>query len=98
MRYYGCDMRGMLSFQIMYLLLKNSMHGEELAKEIGKRRGDKPKPGTIYPALKDLKNKNLIKSKKTGKLIVYSLTPQGKIAIKRAKEYFIRCFADVFET
>ena len=52
---YGCDMRGMLSFQVLYFLSKKSMHGDEIAEEIGKRRGEKPKAGTIYPALKDLK-------------------------------------------
>ena len=31
------------------------MHGQELADEIGKRKGEKPSPGTIYPALKGLK-------------------------------------------
>ena len=92
---YGCDMRGMLSFQILYLLSKRSMHGDELAEEIGKRRGEKPKAGTIYPALKDLTNKDLIKGEKKGKIIVYSLTSHGKLSVKRAREYFIRCFGDV---
>ena len=49
-----CDMRGMLSFMILWLLSTRPMYGQELATEIGKRRGDKPNPGTIYPALKDL--------------------------------------------
>ena len=94
---HGCDMRGMLSFQILHLLSKNSMNGEELAKEIGKRRGgEKPKAGTIYPALKDLKKKGLIKGKKEGKTIAYSLTPEGRKEVKYAREYFCRCFADVF--
>ncbi len=90
-------MRGMLSFQILWLLSKKPMHGEQLANEIGKRRGEKPKAGTIYPALKDLKKKGLIKGSKKGKIIVYSLTPDGKAAVKVARDYFCRSFADVFE-
>ncbi len=93
----GCDMRGLLSFQILYLLSKKSMHGEEIAKEIGKRRGKKPKAGTIYPALKDLKENNLIRGQKKGKIIVYSLTSDGKRTVKQARDYFIRCFRDIFE-
>lgn len=93
----GCDMRGMLSFQILHLLSKRSMHGDEIAEEIGKRRGEKPKAGTIYPALKELKKKRLIKGEKKGKTIVYSLTPQGRTTVKQARVYFIRCFADVFK-
>ena len=51
---YCCDMRGMLSFLILFLLSKKPMCGSELAKEIGKRKGETPSPGTIYPALKAL--------------------------------------------
>ncbi len=94
---YGCDMRGMLSFQVLWLLSKKSMHGEELADEIAKRRGKKPKAGTIYPALKDLKKNGLIKGQKKGKIIVYSLTTDGKKSVKQAREYFCRAFRDVFE-
>lgn len=95
---YKCDMRGMLSFQVLCLLSKESMHGEQIAEEIGKRRGEKPKAGTIYPALKDLKQKGLIKGKKTGKIIVYSLTEEGRKTMKYAREYFCRAFGDIFES
>ena len=91
-------MRGMLSFMILYLLYKKSMHGDEIAEEIGKRRGEKPKAGTIYPALKCLKQRKLIEGKKNGKLIVYSLTPEGKKTVKYAVEYFYRCFGDILDS
>ena len=58
---YCCDMRGMLSFLILFLLSKKPMHGQELANELRKRKGDKPSPGTIYPALKCLKEAGLIR-------------------------------------
>jgi len=53
---YYCDMRGMLGFLILFLLSKKPMHGQEIADEIAKRKGEKPSPGTIYPALKNLRN------------------------------------------
>jgi DNA-binding PadR family transcriptional regulator len=90
-------MRGLLSFQILFLLSKKDMHGDEIAEEIGKRRGEKPKAGTIYPALKDLKEKGLINGDKTGKTITYSLTGEGSKTVKYAREYFCRCFGDVFK-
>ena len=93
---YGCDMRGMLSFQIMWLLSKRQMHGEQIAKEIEKRRGNKPKAGTLYPALKELKDAKLIKGIKRGKLITYSLTKQGRDSLKHAVTYFCRSFGEVF--
>jgi PadR family transcriptional regulator PadR len=72
---YCCDMRGMLGFLILFLLSKRSMHGQELADEIAKRKGEKPSPGTIYPALKSLRELGFIRSEeKEGKTIVYTLT------------------------
>lgn len=94
---FGCDMRGLLSFQMLWMLSRKKMHGEELAEEIGKRKGEKPKAGTIYPALKYLKEKGLIQGEKKGKLIVYALTPEGKTTVKYATEYFCRCFGEIFE-
>lgn len=93
----GCDMRGFLSFQILWLLSKRDMHGEELAEEIKRRRGDKPKPGTLYPALKELTINGLIKGKKNGKIVKYSLTKDGDAAVKRAKAYFVKCFGELFQ-
>ncbi len=97
MKYHGCDMRGLLSFQILFLLSRKPMHGEEIAKEIEKRRGEKPKAGTIYPALRELSENGLIKGKKEGKIIIYSLTKEGNESFKGALRYFIRSFGDMLE-
>jgi len=88
-------MRGMLSFLILFLLSGKPMCGQELAKEIGKRKGSRPSPGTIYPALKALKEAGLIKEKKSGKTIVYSLTGQGRSALAEARRHFCRVFAGI---
>jgi DNA-binding PadR family transcriptional regulator len=92
-----CDMRGFLSFQILWLLSKKDMCGEGLAKELERRRGDKPKAGTIYPALRELKAKGFIKGKEDGKMVVYSLTPSGKRAVAVAKARFVRSFGDIIQ-
>lgn len=94
--YCGCDMRGLLTFQILWLLSNKPMHGEGIAKAIEKRRGEKPKAGTLYPALKDMSSKELIKGDKKGKIIVYSITPLGKRAVRQAMRYFVRSFGDMF--
>ena len=92
-----CDMRGMLGFLILFLLSKEPMHGQALADEIAKRKGEKPSPGTIYPALKNLREAGFIKEEnKDGKTIVYSLTPRGESALKIAKRRFTRTFLGVF--
>lgn len=73
------------------------MHGQEIADEIARRRGIKPTPGTIYPALKDLRKRRLIKGEKQGKTVVYSLTDKGKDGIEDACKYFCRMFGDIFQ-
>jgi len=90
-----CDMRGMLSFMILWMLSGRAMCGQELASELGKRRGDKPNPGTIYPALKELANRGLIESHSEGRTLVYELTETGKSTLARSLEYFERVFGDI---
>ena len=91
-----CDMRGMLGFLILYLLSKKPMHGQDLATEISNRKGEKPSPGTIYPALKGLREMGFISEEKVGKTIVYSLTEKGENALKMAKRKFIKIFVGIF--
>jgi DNA-binding PadR family transcriptional regulator len=91
----GCDMRGMLSFLILFILSKKPMHGTQISDEIGQRKGCRPSPGTIYPALKGLKEAGLVEEKKAGKMIVYSLSEEGKHTLKAAKEKFCQTFVGV---
>ncbi|HYR04609.1 MAG TPA: PadR family transcriptional regulator [Nitrososphaerales archaeon] len=93
-----CDMRGMLSFTILWLLSTRPMYGQELATEIGKRRGDKPNPGTIYPALKDLSTRGLIKAHLEGRYNVYKLTDQGRDSLEKALRYFDKAFGEIFSS
>ena len=73
------------------------MYGQELANEIGKRKGAKPNPGTIYPALKELKKRGLIESKKKGRIVTYQTTEDGKKGFQLAYEYFQRAFGEIFQ-
>ncbi len=91
-----CDMRGMLSFLILFLLSKKEMHGQEISSELERRKGDRPSPGTIYPALKSLNQAGLIKEKKRGKIIIYNLTRKGKRVLKIAKQKFCRTFLGLY--
>jgi PadR family transcriptional regulator PadR len=92
-----CDMRGMLSFMILWMLSSRPMNGQSLAGEIGKRRGDKPNPGTIYPALKELANRGLIKGHAEGRMIVYEITVTGRSTLAKSLEYFERVFGEILQ-
>jgi len=91
-----CDMRGMLSFLILWNLSKKQMYGDEIANELGKMRGDKPTPGTIYPALKELQKNGMITSHKEGRKIIYTLTEAGQKASQEAVDYFCSAFGPIF--
>jgi PadR family transcriptional regulator, regulatory protein PadR len=89
-----CGMKGYLSFLIMWILHNKSMKGSEIAREIEKRKGKKPSPGTIYPALKDLKNRGLVAVDEHKK---YSLTEEGEEKLRSACRSFCKTFYDVEE-
>ena len=92
-----CDMRGLLTFQILWELDREPMNGQQIATKIAVRRGAKPTPGTIYPALKELKKGGLIEGEKVGRQIVYHLTPEGKKGLAESSRYFLQAFGDIAE-
>lgn len=87
-------MKGYLAYLILWILGKNSMNGAEIGRELEKRRGTKPSPGTIYPALKELRNKGLIDIDDNKN---YSLTPKGEKELKSACKTFCKIFYDIKE-
>ena len=92
-----CDMRGLLSFTILWLLTKREMYGQEIADALEKRRGTRPNPGTLYPALKELKKNGLVESREEGRRKLYQLTERGREGSIRACEYFCRAYREIFE-
>jgi DNA-binding PadR family transcriptional regulator len=87
----------MLGFLILFLLSKRTMNGQEIADEIANRKGERPSPGTIYPALKSLRLMGFIEvEEKEGKAISYKLTERGTNALKVSKRRFTRTFLGVF--
>jgi len=94
MSHRHCQMKGFLSFLILWLIGKESMTGSEIAEELEKRKGHRPSPGTIYPVLKDLKEKGLLKIDDSKR---YSLTDQGKKELDLHLGTFFETFCDIDE-
>jgi DNA-binding PadR family transcriptional regulator len=90
-------MRGYLSFSILYLLGKGPKHGAALAGELARRRFERPNPGTIYPALKELQAQGLIRSRPRGRVKVYALTKAGRQGLREAARFFVQAYADVVD-
>ena len=92
-----CDMRGMLSFYILWLLSKRPMNGQQISEELRKRRGSKPTAGTIYPALKDLRIKGLVEMEREGRTTIYTLSEEGEEGLEKACRYFCSAFGEIFQ-
>ena len=72
------------------------MSGEDLRKELEKRKGSKPSPGTIYPVLKALREMRFIEEiKDKGKEKKYNITAEGKKELKIATRTFVTMFCDM---
>ena len=89
------DIKGLLSFHILSLLSKKLLCGDELADIIGNKKYGKLTPGTIYPALKYLRENKLIKFKQKGRKKIYNLTKKGLIEYKIIKRIFKRMFKEI---
>jgi len=92
-----CDVRGMLGVLVLKILSCGAKSGDGIAEELGKRRGKKPTPGTIYPALKELKAVGLVAFEKKGREKIYSLTPAGRKELRRVTCTVCNIFYDFFE-
>lgn len=93
---YSCELKGHLTFLILWLLSQKPRTGAQLAEEIGTRRGVKPNPGTIYPALSELVQSGAISFKTLKNQKIYSLTPEGLAGFEHAKQAFCKTFCDLF--
>ena len=92
--YMRCEMKGFLTLLIMWIVSKEKMTGAEIALELEKRKGSKPSPGTIYPALKFLKHKELLSIDDDKR---YSLTTKGRRELEHHVKAFFKTFNDMKE-
>lgn len=87
-----CEMKGFLKLLIMWLVSQKPMTGSEIANELERRKGTKPSPGTIYPALKELKNKGLLSIDDEKR---YTLTDKGNKELHEHVHAFFQTFCDI---
>lgn len=92
------DLKGFLSFQILHEIRRKRLCGDELAEIIGKKKSSKLTPGTIYPALKNLRRNKLVTHRQYGRKKLYTLTLKGKKEYAVAKKLFKKTFKDILES
>ncbi len=91
--------RGFVRAALLVELLDGPGHGYELGKRIEARTGGRwsPGPGSIYPTLAMLGDRDLVTSTPEDGKTVYTLTPEGTEAAEEAKERFESRFGDMSE-
>lgn len=75
-----------VQFLILMALKRRPMYGYEIIKELREMFGDiwEPKTGTVYPALRRLEMKGLVKTELRDDREFYSLTDKGDDVLKYA--------------
>ncbi|MGM5481470.1 MAG: PadR family transcriptional regulator, partial [Nanobdellota archaeon] len=86
------EFKGFLSFLVLHELNQRPLCGEDLAKKIGRRKGSQLTPGTIYPALKELRKQKLVAYRRHGRKKIYTLRITGKEELERQHILFARYF------
>ena len=89
------EFKGFLTLHVLHLIKKNKVCGDDIAEIIGSKKGNKLTPGTIYPALKYLRENKLIKYKQKGRKKVYTLNKKGLEEYKIIKRILKRMFKEI---
>lgn len=74
----GGRQRGDLKYEILEALLAGPRHGYDIMLEIEQKRGMRPSPGSIYPALQMLEDGDFVKSSERDGKRVYEITDKGR--------------------
>lgn len=79
--------KGMLKSFLINMLDGGPLHGYALMKKIETSTGFwKPSPGVIYPTLGLLEKEGMVRKRREGKRVVYSLTPAGKTMASHVRD------------
>lgn len=78
--------RGMLRAWVLKLLSEGEKTGYEIIKEMEKRIGWQPSPGSVYPLLQMLGEEGLLSPRPAGNKVYWSLTPEGRRRLDELRE------------
>ena len=90
--------QGILRFQILHELREQRLCGDDLAQILGEKKEKKLTPGTIYPALKFLRKKKLVKHRKYGRKKIYTMTEKGEEEYQKIREEFTYLYKHLIKT
>ena len=73
--------RGNVKFEILAVLADGPRHGYDIMLEIEQRRGFRPSPGSIYPALQMLEDAGFVTAAESDGKRTYTLTDSGRTTL-----------------
>ncbi|HTU70310.1 MAG TPA: PadR family transcriptional regulator [Candidatus Baltobacteraceae bacterium] len=75
---WGGRGRGDLKYEILEALLEGPRHGYDIMLTIESKRGLRPSPGSIYPALQMLEDGDFVRSQERDGKRTYEITDKGR--------------------
>jgi PadR family transcriptional regulator, regulatory protein PadR len=91
------DLRGFLSFWLLWELRLGPLVGAQLAERLAWRRGTPVSNGTLYPALANLERQGMVKKRRRGRDTQYEVSSKGERELACARSYLQVILADVME-
>ncbi len=73
---------------ILSILKSSPMHAYAIRKEIERKYGFRPGNVTAYRVLYVFINKGLVNKTNEGRRVVYSITPKGRIDLRKAIDFY----------
>jgi DNA-binding PadR family transcriptional regulator len=74
----GQSERGSVKYDVLAILLDGPRHGYEIMLAIEEKRGFRPSPGSIYPALQMLDDGDFVSSREVDGKRIYTITDKGR--------------------
>jgi DNA-binding PadR family transcriptional regulator len=83
---FGQSERGSVKYDVLTILTEGPRHGSEIMLAIEERRGFRPSPGSIYPALQMLDDGDFVSSSEIDGKRVYTITDKGRELLQTYRE------------
>jgi DNA-binding PadR family transcriptional regulator len=78
--------RGSVKYEILSVLADGPRHGYEIMLAIEAKRGVRPSPGSIYPALQMLEDEDFVTGREVDGKRIYTIAPKGDELLLKHRE------------